>query len=50
MKLPSVVALVALTMTGLAPAQAAEWTTKSTTTSHSRSHCWINDAPSCWAT
>lgn len=50
MKLPSVVALVTLAIASLAPAQAAEWTTKSTTTSHSRSHCWINDAPACWAT
>lgn len=39
-----------ITWVGMPAARAAEWTTKATTSSHVRSHCWVNGAESCWVT
>jgi len=40
----------AILVTCCAPVLAAEWTTASTSSAHSRSHCWFDGTRSCWAT
>ena len=53
MKLPAQSASVAMAFLALCctpPANAAEWTTTSTSRTYSVSYCLANGAPSCWVT